>query len=224
MRDITLWTGLKIKMIYISDFYYRNKILYWQQQQNSIVALENWTINQKLKVHFLNPWNFLWVSHAYGHFINGETEAWKLKLLCPLIVSGKAKTGSQVGWLQSLCMFYDLAPKGQELRIQLGNIIKFSGSKNYLKLQLFLVKCQHQVGFGKRPEILKRSFSKAGFWPESVCFKAVNQGLGDIHINLVPSKVLTRQLGHGWISCCHSCLYAGDRAQDFIFSMMTRSF
>lgn len=120
MRDITLWTGLKIKMIYISDFYYRSKILYWQQQQNSIVALENWTINQKLKVHFLNPWNFLWVSHAYGHFINGETEAWKLKLLCPLIVSGKAKTGSQVGWLQSLCMFYDLAPKGQELRIDHG--------------------------------------------------------------------------------------------------------
>lgn len=94
-------------------------------------------------------------------------------------------------------MFYDLAPKGQELRIQLGNIIKFSGSKNYLKLQLFLVKCQHQVGYGKRLEILKRSFSKAGFWLESVCFKAVNQGLGDVHINLVPSKVLTRQLSHG---------------------------
>lgn len=28
MLDIILWTGLTIEMIYISDFYYRNKILY----------------------------------------------------------------------------------------------------------------------------------------------------------------------------------------------------
>lgn len=41
-------------MICISDFYYRNKILY-QKKNNSILALQNWTINQKLNCFFWTP-------------------------------------------------------------------------------------------------------------------------------------------------------------------------
>lgn len=142
---------------------------------NSILSLKNWTIKQKLELYFLNPWNLLWVSH--GHFIDGETEAGEINLLCPSSVIEPRLAPRRA---DPRACAYSTTPLIFTLK---GQHCHWESLQSYGSVS---------SGIWQEAGDLNRSFKKECFWLASVLFKAINLGLTVLHINLVPGKMVTR--------------------------------